>query len=114
MQHGNQHTFAHEFTLGASRLPTVTNVNPSSGATTRLNENLSRNIDAHLILKPGDSGFPDAARAWNGAIEAIPAMIVRCGSETDVQHAVRAAREAGVPISVRGGGHDWAGRSTGP
>jgi hypothetical protein len=84
----------------------------ASAAVTNLN--LSRDIDADLILRPGDSGFPDAVRAWNGAVEATPAVIVRCGSETDVQHAVRAAREAGVPVSVRGGGHDWAGRSTGP
>jgi FAD/FMN-containing dehydrogenase len=114
MQHGNKHKFANEFVVGVSRLRDVTNLNPSSDATTRLNESLSGNIDANLILTAGDSGFPDATRVWNGTIDAIPAMIVRCGSETDVQHAVRAAREAGVPISVRGGGHDWAGRSTGP
>lgn len=92
----------------------VTNIDSSSDATFRLSESLSRNVDADRILKPGDSSFPEAVRVWNGAVDAIPAMIVRCGSESDVQQAVRAAREAGVPISVRGGGHDWAGRSTGP
>ncbi|NMO50096.1 FAD-binding oxidoreductase [Actinoplanes sp. TBRC 11911] len=40
-------------------------------------------------------------------------MIVRSGSAIEVQYAVRAAREAGVPLSVKGGGHDWAGRSAG-
>jgi FAD/FMN-containing dehydrogenase len=48
---------------------------------------------------------------WNGAVEHRPAVVVRCTTAADVQVAVRVAGEYGVPLSVRGGGHDWAGRS---
>jgi FAD/FMN-containing dehydrogenase len=40
-----------------------------------------------------------------------PAEVVRPTSRTEVQAAVRYARESEIPISVRGGGHDWAGRA---
>ncbi|WP_371787829.1 FAD-binding oxidoreductase [Streptomyces griseoaurantiacus] len=48
---------------------------------------------------------------WNGAVTARPGAVVRCADTEEVAAAVRAARECGVPLSVRGGGHDWAGRA---
>ncbi|MEV4800248.1 FAD-binding oxidoreductase [Nonomuraea sp. NPDC049421] len=76
----------------------------------RLADTLRRTIHADRVLTTGPDY--DAGRAiWNGAVLARPGVIVRCGEHTEVQAAVRAAREAGVPLSVRGGGHDWAGRS---
>ncbi|MFE0474978.1 FAD-binding oxidoreductase [Streptomyces sp. NPDC058947] len=54
----------------------------------------------------------DAGRSiWNGAVPARPGVIVRCADQADVQAAVRAARTHEVPLTVRGGGHDWAGRA---
>ncbi|MEU8397633.1 FAD-binding oxidoreductase [Nonomuraea sp. NPDC048892] len=54
----------------------------------------------------------DAGRAvWNGAVTARPGVVVRCADPAEARAAVLAAREAGVPLSVRGGGHDWGGRS---
>ncbi len=54
----------------------------------------------------------DAGRAiWNGAVTARPGVIVRCADPAEAQAAVLAARESGVPLSVRGGGHDGGGRS---
>lgn len=54
----------------------------------------------------------DAATAvWNGAVNHHPALMVRCETTVEVQHAVRTAREFNLPLSVRGGGHDWAGRA---
>ncbi|MET8866076.1 FAD-dependent oxidoreductase [Nonomuraea sp. NPDC004580] len=80
----------------------------------RLADTLRRTIHAGRVITTGPDY--DAGRAiWNGAVLARPGVIVRCGDHTgdhiEVQVAVRAAREAGVPLSVRGGGHDWAGRS---
>ncbi|MYW90759.1 FAD-binding oxidoreductase [Amycolatopsis rubida] len=49
------------------------------------------------------------SRLWNSQVKAMPAVVVHCRTVADVQAAVRAARSAGVPVSVRGGGHDWAG-----
>jgi hypothetical protein len=48
---------------------------------------------------------------WNGAVRRRPAVIAFCKQPEDVQAAVRAARRHGLPLSVRGGGHDWAGRA---
>jgi FAD/FMN-containing dehydrogenase len=38
-------------------------------------------------------------------------MIARCADAGEVRAVVRAARDWGVPLSVRAGGHDWAGRA---
>lgn len=52
-----------------------------------------------------------AAAIWNGAVDHHPELVVRCETTAEVQHAVKTAREFGLPLSVRGGGHDWAGRA---
>lgn len=52
-----------------------------------------------------------ASRVWNAEVTARPLVVARCRSTSDVQAAVRAARAAGVPLSVLGGGHDWAGNA---
>ncbi|GAA2554686.1 FAD-dependent oxidoreductase [Winogradskya consettensis] len=48
---------------------------------------------------------------WNGAITHRPAVVVRCETVTDVQAVVAFAGSQGIPLSVRGRGHDWAGRA---
>ncbi|MEZ2131637.1 MULTISPECIES: FAD-binding oxidoreductase [unclassified Sinorhizobium] len=58
----------------------------------------------------GEARYDAACAIWPKS-EAAPAFIVHCNSPTDVQHAIRAARQAGLPLSVRGGGHDWLGRA---
>ena len=61
------------------------------------------------VLVP-DSPEYDAARAvWNGAVDRRPKYVVRCAGTDDVRAAVRVARELGLPIGVRGGGHSAAG-----
>jgi len=62
-----------------------------------------------LLILPGDEGY-DAARAvWNGAIDRRPALIAMASGTCDVVTAVRFAREQGLPVSIRGGGHSAAG-----
>ncbi|PTA47688.1 FAD-binding oxidoreductase [Micromonospora sp. RP3T] len=54
----------------------------------------------------------EAARTiWNGAVSSRPLAVLRCATTADVQAGVRAARERDLALSVRGGGHDWAGRA---
>ncbi|MEA2598608.1 MAG: hypothetical protein QOF01_5077 [Thermomicrobiales bacterium] len=61
------------------------------------------------IIHPEDEGY-DAARAvWNGMIDRRPALIARCADTTDVVAAVRFAREQGLAVAIRGGGHNAAG-----
>jgi FAD binding domain len=62
-------------------------------------------------LLRGDAGYDLARRVWNGAIDRHPSAIVECADAEDVSHAVRIAAEHGVRMTVRGGGHNVAGRS---
>jgi FAD/FMN-containing dehydrogenase len=61
------------------------------------------------LLRPGDEGFGDATLLWNGMIAKTPALVVRPTGTADVVAAVDAAREHGLALSVRGGGHHIAG-----
>ena len=63
------------------------------------------------VLTPDDPGY-DAARAvHNGLVDRRPAVIVRCRSTGDVVAALGLARSTGLEVSVRGGGHNVAGRA---
>jgi FAD/FMN-containing dehydrogenase len=65
------------------------------------------------IVTPGDDGYAEACRIWNGAHAGrTPALVVRCTGAADVIAAVGFARGNGLPIAVRGGGHSIAGFST--
>lgn len=62
-----------------------------------------------LLLRPGEPGYAEAATPWNGRFEAGAALVARCAGTADVMTAVGFAREQGVPLAVRSGGHDYAG-----
>ena len=61
------------------------------------------------LLAPGDDGFDEATRLWNGLIDKAPALVVQPTGTADVVEAVRFASEHEIPLSVRGGGHNIAG-----
>jgi hypothetical protein len=63
------------------------------------------------LLRPGEEGYEEGRRIWNGAINRRPALIARCAGADDVVEAVRFAREHDLLVSVRGGGHSIAGHS---
>ncbi|HEY3015662.1 MAG TPA: FAD-dependent oxidoreductase, partial [Nocardioides sp.] len=63
------------------------------------------------LLRPGEEGYDEARRVWNGAIDRRPALVARCAGSDDVVEAVRFARERDLLVSVRGGGHSVAGDS---
>lgn len=79
---------------------------PASAAAERLRVGMNG-----TVLTDADADYDNARRVWNGAVDRRPAVIARCVDERDVSLAVRVAREYDVPLSVRGGGHDWAGRA---
>jgi FAD/FMN-containing dehydrogenase len=65
------------------------------------------------VLRPGDDGYAEACRVWNGAFdERRPAVIVGCSGAADVIAAVGFARSNDLAIAVRGGGHSIAGFSS--
>jgi FAD/FMN-containing dehydrogenase len=70
-----------------------------------------RNRFRGALLRPGEEGYDEARRIWNGAIDRRPALIARCAGADDVVEAVRFARERDLLVSVRGGGHAVAGHA---
>lgn len=67
-------------------------------------------LTGHLAL-PGDVTYDQVRQLWNGRVKKHPAALVRCEDAQDVVHTVRWARSHGLGISVRAGGHDFAGRA---
>ncbi len=73
-----------------------------------LKEKLGRNIKG-IVLVPEDPGYEEARRVWNAMIDRRPAVIVQCAEADDVPPVIRFARENGLELSIRGGGHNIAG-----
>lgn len=71
-------------------------------------ERLKEEISGGLVL-PDSSSYDEARTVWNGMIDKHPAVIARCGNSTDVLRAVKYGREEGIPIAIRGNGHNIAG-----
>ncbi len=63
------------------------------------------------VLAPGDPGYEPARRVHNGLIDKHPAIIARCVNTADIVDAVRFGRNEALEISVRGGGHNVAGKA---
>ncbi|HEX5940111.1 MAG TPA: FAD-binding oxidoreductase, partial [Dehalococcoidia bacterium] len=74
-------------------------------------ESLAGRLRGELI-RPDDPGYDVARRVWNGMIDRHPALIVRAAAVDDVVAGVNFAREQGLLVSVRGGGHNVAGHAT--
>jgi FAD/FMN-containing dehydrogenase len=63
------------------------------------------------LVGPEDPAYEEHRAVWNASIDRRPALIARCAGAGDVAAAVRHAREQGLPIAVRGGGHSFPGLS---
>jgi FAD/FMN-containing dehydrogenase len=89
----------------------VTNIQTTSELTAA--RELRAMMQGRVVLRDDDD-YARTRQIWNRAVEYQPALFAVCETSTDVQAAVRAARRHGLPFSVRGGGHDWAGRALCP
>jgi FAD/FMN-containing dehydrogenase len=63
------------------------------------------------LSRPGDDRYAVATAIWAKPVGRMPRAVAHCRTPADVQSAISAARDCHVPLSVRGGGHDWAGRA---
>jgi hypothetical protein len=63
------------------------------------------------IIRPGDRDYDEQRRVWNGSIDRSPALIAGCAGVADVIAAVRFARESGLELALRSGGHSYPGLS---
>ncbi|HEX6358619.1 FAD-binding oxidoreductase [Actinophytocola sp.] len=63
------------------------------------------------LLNRDDDEYEEARSIFNGAVETRPSLIARCESVGDVREALAYARQAGMPVTVRSGGHSVAGAS---
>ncbi|MBW2196523.1 MAG: FAD-binding oxidoreductase [Deltaproteobacteria bacterium] len=73
-------------------------------------ETLKNNVKGQIVL-PDDPNYNEVREIWNAMIDRRPAVIVQCAEADDVPHAISYARENGLEISIRGGGHNIAGSS---
>src|SRR5438093_2078185 len=64
-----------------------------------------------VLLQPGDEGYEQARRVHNALVDKRPALIARCRGTADVVGALAFARSGGLEVSVRGGGHNVAGKA---
>ncbi len=69
---------------------------------------LRAGLHGELLLQ-GDPNYQAARKVWNGAIDRYPTLIVRCADANDVRRAVEFARQTGIEVALRGGGHSSAG-----
>src|SRR3954447_12215263 len=63
------------------------------------------------LLQPDDTEYDTARRVHNGMVDKRPLVVARCQGVADVVDAIKLARELGLEVSIRGGGHNVAGRA---
>jgi hypothetical protein len=63
------------------------------------------------VLLPFAAAYDEVRKVFNAMIDRRPALIVRCANNTDMVVAVDFARDYGIPLSIRGGGHSVAGNA---
>lgn len=71
-------------------------------------EFFARGLKGDAIF-PHEEGFAESTLIWNGMIERRPAVVIRAMGTQDVVRTIEFARDCGVELSIKGGGHNIAG-----
>ena len=83
-------------------------------------ETIAPSTDVLMALRPqlrgslclqDEAGYDEARTIWNAMIDRRPGAVVRCGGASDVMRAVHLARDNGLLVAVRGGGHNISGNA---
>lgn len=100
--------------LAALGVPTISFAQSAAASTATAAGIPLNDLAAQLrgdLITPGSNGYDPARQLWNGMIDKRPAAIARCSGVADVIDVIRFAREHDVAVSVRGGGHNVAGKA---
>ncbi|MEU9015483.1 FAD-binding oxidoreductase [Streptomyces sp. NPDC048479] len=74
---------------------------------------LARGLDGKLV-RPGDAAYRSARQLYNTRFDSLkPAAVAYVAGEDDVKECLAYARAHRVPVSIRNGGHSYAGWSSG-
>ena len=96
--------------IGAPSISAAQQAAATTTAGTAPYSDLAERLGGSLIT-PGNERYDDARKVFNDMIDRRPAAIARCSGAADVMDVVKYAREKDIPVTVRGGGHNVAGRS---
>jgi FAD/FMN-containing dehydrogenase len=83
-----------------------------SGATTAISISPQRADLNGKVIAPGEPGYDECRTVFYGGIDRRPAAIVRAADADDVSRAIALARETGLELAIRSGGHSTPGHST--
>jgi FAD/FMN-containing dehydrogenase len=81
---------------------------------TFIGENTLQTLEESLrgeLLRPDEPGYDESRSIWNAMIDRRLALIARCLGVGDVVTCLNFAREEGIPLSIKGGGHNISGLS---
>jgi len=96
--------------LGSPKISFAQTAGGLSAAAASGFDDLAGILRGELIL-PGHDAYDESRKVWNGMIDKHPAAIARCTGAADVMDVVKYARDNNIPVSVRGGGHNVAGKA---
>src|SRR5512132_1709455 len=82
------------------------NVSPSALSIPELRNTFHQNV-----IAPGDTDYDAARTLFYGGMDPHPAVIIRVKNADEVAHVIALARETGMDLAVRSGGHSVAGHS---
>src|SRR5262245_29050042 len=95
--------------IGAARLGCEPGLMTAPSTPTTISRSTLESVLDGTVIGPDDSGYDNARAVFSGAIDRRPALIARVANATDVAHVVSFARDGGLELAVRSGGHSGAG-----
>jgi len=87
---------------------TLTEASPLDNTAGAPYDDLDTQLHGRLV-RPADADYDEVRAVYNAMIDQRPAAIARCRNAVDVSSCVKFARQHGIEIAVRGGGHNAAG-----